>query len=178
MVYENREALSALLAFLQSTLDQVNRIVFTTMDDDLHFIPKDPRNGEPHIFYTSQESNIQGVGMMYRVLNNELLFEKLANYSFNNVDLKVKFNVEDSFLPMNNGPLIIHFVNGKPRLRETSYDVEVNIKVEWFSSLVMGVIDFKKLWMYGHAEISDESYIDTLNTLFHVQEKPETIEEF
>jgi predicted acetyltransferase len=178
LVYENRKALAGLLAFLQSTLDQVERIVFTTMDDDLHFIPLDPRNGAPHIFYTSQESNVQGVGMMYRVINKALLFEKLKDHSFNGVDLKVKFNVEDSFLPSNHGPIVVHFIGGKPVLGETDYDVEVTLNVEWFSSLMMGVVDFQKLWMYGLVEVSDEKYVGSLDRLFHVSKKPETIEEF
>ncbi len=63
-------------------------------------------------------------------------------------------------------------------LGQTEFDVVVDINVEWFSSLVMGVIDFEKLWMYGHAEVSDESFVGTLNRLFHVSRKPETIEEF
>lgn len=178
LIYENRDALSGLLAFLQTQLDQVERVVFMVMDDDLHFIPHDPRNGEPHIFQTSQESNVQAVGMMYRVLNKELLFEKLADHSFNGVDLKVKLNVADSFLPVNDGEMVVHFFKGKPVLGKTGYDVEVSLPVEWFSSLVMGVIDFEKLWMYGHVDVSDESYVESLNRLFHVAKKPETIEDF
>jgi predicted acetyltransferase len=178
LIYENSGTLSGLLAFLQTQLDQVERVVFMTMDDDLHFIPHDPRNGEPHIFQTSQESNVQAVGMMYRVLNKELLFEKLADHSFNWVDLKVKFNVADSFMPVNDGSIVVHFVNGKPVLGKTGYDVEVDINVEWFSSLVMGVIDFEKLWMYGHVQVSEESYVGVLDRLFHVAKKPETIEDF
>ncbi len=178
LIYTSRDALLGTLAFLQTQLDQVERVVFMTMDDDLHFIPHDPRNGEPHIFQTSQESNVQGVGMMYRVLNKELLFKKLAPHSFNGVDLKVKFNVEDSFLPENDGSLVVHFAKGKPVLGKTSYDVEVSIPVEWFSSLIMGVIDFEKLWIYGNVDVSDESYVETLDKLFHVAKKPETTEDF
>jgi hypothetical protein len=63
-------------------------------------------------------------------------------------------------------------------LGHSDYDVEVDINVEWFSSLVMGVVDFRKLWMYGLVEVSDESYIDSLDRLFHVTKKPETIEDF
>ena len=38
MVYENPKALGRLLAFLQTQLDQVDRVVFMTYDDDLHFV--------------------------------------------------------------------------------------------------------------------------------------------
>jgi len=177
LIYHNKTALGRLLAFLQTQLDQVERIEFTTMDDDLHFIAKDPRNGEPHIFFTSQESNVQGVGMMYRVLDKEGFIEKL-DHDFNGMNLKVRFNVEDSFLPSNHGSLVVHFEGGKPVLGGAGYDVEVSLNVEWFSSLMMGVVDFRKLWVYGLVKVSDESYVDTLDKLFHVARKPETIEEF
>ncbi len=177
LIYNSREALGRLLAFLQTQLDQVERIEFTTMDDDLHFLAKDPRNGEPHIFFTSQESNVQGVGMMYRVLDKEGFIKEL-DHDFNGVSLNVRFNVVDSFLPSNHGSLVVHFEGGKPVLGESGYDVEVSLNVEWFSSLMMGVVDFRKLWLYGLVEVSDESYVDTLDKLFHLARKPETIEEF
>ena len=177
MAYENPTALSRLLAFLQTQLDQVERIVFMTFDDDFHFISKDPRNGVPHIFYINQESNVQGLGIMYRVLDNEKFFQEIAPHSFNGENLKVKFNVIDSFVPENQGTVTVHFKDGYPEVTE-GYDVEVSMNVEYLSSLLMGVVDFKKLWTYGLVELSDESYIDQLDRLFHVHRKPETIEEF
>jgi predicted acetyltransferase len=176
-IYNSKEALGGLLAFLHTQLDQVERVEFTTMDDDLHFIAKDPRNGLPHIFFTSQESNIQGVGMMYRVLDKEGFIRKL-DHDFNGVSLDVRFNVDDSFLPSNHGSLVVHFDEGMPVLGGSGFDVEVTLNVEKFSSLLMGVVDFKKLWMYGLVEVSDSSYVETLDRLFRVERKPETIEEF
>jgi len=85
------------------------------MDDDLHFLAKDPRNREPHIFFTSQESNVLGVGMMYRVLDKEGFIRKL-DHNFNGVSLNVRFNVVDSFLLSNHGSLVVHFEGGKPVL--------------------------------------------------------------
>jgi hypothetical protein len=177
MVYENPTALSRLLAFLQTQLDQVDRVIFQTFDDDLHFVPHDPRNGYPHIFFINAESNIQGVGIMYRILDKKLFFEQLADHSFNNESIKVLFNVRDSFYPENDGPITVHFVDGKPILGE-GFDVEISLNIEYLSSLVMGVVDFRKLWTYGLVEVLDEGYVEQLDRLFHCRRKPETIEEF
>jgi predicted acetyltransferase len=177
MVYENPTALSRLLAFLQTLLDQVERIVFMTHDDDLHFVSKDPRNGVPHIFYINHESNVQGLGIMYRILNKELFFKELAPHNFNGESIRVRFDIRDSFLPENDGAVIVHFNKGKPMIAE-GQDVTVSMNIEYFSSLLMGVVDFSKLWTYDLLEVSDESYIKQLDRLFHVQRKPETIEEF
>ena len=177
MIYENPPALSRLLAFLQTQLDQVDRVEFITLDDDLHYISSDPRNGEPHIFYINQESNVQGIGLMYRILNKKQFFEKLTPYDFNGVSLRVKFNVRDSFIQENDGPITIHFIDGKLSLGD-GFDVEVTMNIEYLSSLLMGVVDFRKLWTYGLVQVSAEKYIESLDKLFHVSKKPETMEEF
>jgi hypothetical protein len=179
LLYETPEALRGLLGFLAAQLDQVERVVINTFDDDLHFVPRDPRDGVPSMFYTSQETNVQGVGIMYRVIDARGVWEELEGHGFNGVSLRVKLTVRDSFLPENDGSVVVHFTEGSPKVVDDGgYDVEVGLDVAWFSSLIMGVVDFRKLWAYGMAEVSDESYVDTLDGLFHVDVKPETIEEF
>lgn len=177
LVYENPAALSRLLAFLQTQLDQVSRVVFMTYDDDLHYVSHDPRNDEVHSFFINQESNVQGVGIMYRILDKERFFKELANYSFNGINLRVKLDVSDTFVPENNGPITVHFIDGKPVIGD-GYDVEVSLNIEYLSSLMMGVVDFRKLWTYGLVKVSDESYVEPLDRLFHCTKKPETVEEF
>lgn len=179
LVYESREALMGLLCFLQSQLDQVNRVVLNTQDDDFHFLLHDPRNGNPKIFYTSQEVNVQGVGIMYRVIDNRRLFEELKEHNFNDENIRLKLNIADTFLPDNDGSLVVHFKDGRPRLVDGGpFDVELSMDVAWFSSLIMGVADLRKLWEYGLADVTDERYVDQLDRLFWAQRKPVTIEEF
>ena len=179
LVYENPEALMALLGFLRSQSDQVNRIRLNTMDEDFHFLLQDPRNGNPHMFHTSQESNVQGVGIMYRVINTAKLFQELRGHNFNGQSLRVKLNVVDTFLPENNGPVTVNFVKGVPKLTDGSaHDVEATLDVSWFSSLIMGVIDMRKLWEFKLVRLSDKSYLDRLDRLFHSAKKPVTIEDF
>jgi len=179
LVYENPEALMALLAFLRTQSDQVNRIRLNTMDESFHFLLDDPRNGNPHMFHTSQESNVQGVGIMYRVINTAKLFQELKHHDFNGQSLRLRLNIVDTFLPENDGPVIVDFVNGKAHLSGgLAYDVELTLDVSWFSSLIMGVVDLKKLWEFRLARLSDESYLDRLDKLFHAAKKPVTIEDF
>ncbi len=179
MVYETPEALRGLMSFLAAQLDQVERIVLNTQDDCWHFLLGDPRDGVPNIFYTSQETNVQGVGIMYRVIDTRGIWKELTDHSFNGVSLRVKLTVRDSFVPENDGSVVVHFTDGKPEVVDGGdYDVEASMDISWFSSLVMGVVDFRKLRTYGRAEVSDESYVDTLDRLFHADKKPETIEEF
>jgi predicted acetyltransferase len=157
----------------------VERVTLCSMDDDLHFLPRDPRDGEPRMFYTSQETNLQGLGVMYRVLDTRGLFRMLGGHSFGGADLRLRFNVADSFLPSNGGGTLIQFKGGRPTVLDgEECDVEVTVNVEWLSSLVMGVVDLRKLWAYGLLEVSDEGYVDQLDALFHAAVKPVTVEEF
>jgi len=179
LVYLRREALGGLMGFLGSQLDQVERVTLCSMDDDLHCLPRDPRDGEPRMFYTSQETNLQGLGVMYRVLDTRGLFRMLGGHSFGGADLRLRLNVADSFLPSNGGGTLIQFRGGRPTVLDgEECDVEVTVNVEWLSSLVMGVVDLRKLWAYGLLEVSDEGYVDQLDALFHAAVKPVTVEEF
>jgi predicted acetyltransferase len=176
MIYENREALRKLLSFLHTQLDQVERIEFLTYDGDLHFLPKDPTDGSDHIFFINQQSNVQGLGIMYRILNKERFIEDLSSTRLNPETVRVRFMVNDSFLPVNQGNMTVHFKEGKPEIGE-GYDVTISLNIEYLSSLLMGVVDFKKIWTYGLLEISDSSYVKLLDGLFQLP-RPETIEEF
>lgn len=177
MITENPEAFSGIMAFLHSQLDQVERVIFQTYDDDLHYASRDPRNGVPHIFYINQETNVQGLGIMYRILNTELFFKQMKDHNFNDENLRIRFDVRDSFMPKNNKAITINFRDGKPVIAE-AYDVQASLNVDCFSSLLMGVVDFRKLWNYGLVEISDRSYVSQIDRLLHVPYRPETIEEF
>jgi predicted acetyltransferase len=179
LVYENPNSLRAIVSFLGSQLDQVERIVFETNDDDLYFLPSDPRNGEQAMFYTSWETNRQALGIMYRVLDIPRLFEVLGNHDFCGESLRLKLTIRDSFLPENDGSTIIQFKRGAAKvLEEGKYDVELKMDVEWFSSLIMGVVSVLSLHTYGLAEVSDPTMVSRVDHLFYSREKPITMEEF
>lgn len=174
--YETREAHLALLTFLKTQADQVELINYSTQDNDFHFIPFDPRNHTGRVIgILSQETNTQGVGIMYRVIDTPGLFKALKKHNFGNQTCRLKININDNFLKPNNKSFIVHFNKGRALLRNKD-DSEVNItlNVAEFSSMIMGVIEFKKLYNYNLAEISDTKYIETINRLFRAEEKPRT----
>ncbi len=167
------------MAFLGSQLDQVDRVVFETHNDDLHFLPSDPRDGEQSMFYTCWETNRQAVGIMYRVLDTRRLFDALAGHDFNGESLRLKLTIRDSFFPENHGSTLIQFKGGEAKVLDWGrHDAEVKMNVEWFSSLIMGVVDFRSLWNFGLVQVSDASYVEKLDHLFYSREKPVTMEEF
>jgi predicted acetyltransferase len=179
LVYENPAALHELLAFLHSQADQIHDIVLYSQDEDLHHLFSDPRNPSENLFHSiSHETNTQGVGLMYRLLDTRKWFELMAGHNFNGQTLTVKFNVQDDLLPHNNSSLLVQFDHGRALLGQEIYDVEVSMDVSDLSSLVMGCVQFRSLLNYGRATISNERFTDAVNRLFIPTRKPICTTEF
>lgn len=174
LVYENREGLSELLTFLHTQLDQVRRILFHTQDEYFPFLLEDPRNGSENLIpFLAHESNLQGMGLMYRVIDTDVFFRALSGHTFGGQTCHLKISLKDSFLPENEGSRIMHFADGiAVEASDSEYDLEIRMDVAEFSSLVMGTVDFKHLYRYALADISDPSAVETVQKLFKVDEKP------
>jgi predicted acetyltransferase len=174
MIYEHRDVLAELLAFLAVQADQVNRVIVDTQDDRFYFLLADPRNGgEPLIHPVYQESNVQGVGLMYRVLDVRRWFERLEDHDFGGQTCRIKITIRDSFLPENAGSVVVHVQQGRAALTDDEEgDVEIRLGIAEFSSLAMGVISFERLHTYGLAEISDTDVLPTVTRLFAAPQPP------
>lgn len=174
MVYESGEALLGLLAFLRSQADQVERIQFNTQDENFHLLLSDVRDGS-HVLLPSvyHRSNAQGVGIMYRVVDVRRVFELLQPVSFGGESLALRITVNDSFLPENDGSVIVRFSKGRPDVEQaTTPDGGISLDIAEFSSLLMGAADFRSLHRYGLAEVSESSLVERVTRLFATDEKP------
>ncbi|MEE8597546.1 MAG: GNAT family N-acetyltransferase [bacterium] len=173
-IYEDRDVFLELLTFLHIQLDQFNHVIFGIHDEYLHHLLLDPRNGSDNLLMPlAHETNVQGVGIMYKVINMKGMFKSMRKHNFNNQTCNLKIFIMDSFFKKNEGSTIIQFEKGKPSIRSKhDYDVEIRLDVSDFSSLLMGVVNFKTLYKYGIAEISTPQYIDTVNKIFITEEKP------
>lgn len=172
LLFNDREVLSELLCFLNSQSDQMEKIIIDTYDEYFHFLSDNPANGEPATFLHHQ-TNTEEAGLMYRVINNQQLFESLRDHNFNGVTLTLKLNIHDNYFLKNNESLIIQFENGRPNLVASGLNpVEIEMDIAEFSSMVMGVVPFSQLYRYSKAEISDTEFLTVIDKLFFTGEKP------
>ena len=175
-VYETPEALQGLTAFLRSQADQVRRVVFYTFDESFFYALTDPRNGSDHLLPpVNHESNAQGVGLMYRVINLRRFFELLAEHDFGGETLTLGLNVRDTFVPEENGALTVRFEAGRARVVEAGAaapEVTVEIGVAELSSLLMGCVPFGALYDLDLAHISDSARVEQVERLFRAARKP------
>jgi GNAT superfamily N-acetyltransferase len=174
LVYTDAAARDELFTFLYSQRDQINRVIYNTQEEYFHFLFDDPRNGSNHIMtHLSHETNVSGLGLMYKVLDGALLFRFLQNYNFGGVSCRVLFNISDPFPAPTTQQLRIDFIQGRPHLDPTDpAEVEVTLGISEFSSLLVGSVDFLTLHRYGLATISDPSYLPQVDRLFWTPEKP------
>ena len=110
---------------------------------------------------------------MYRVIDVKGIFRILKNHCFNNQDCVLSINLKDSFLPQSKSSVAVRFENGLPHMESGGKcDVEVSMDIADFSSLIMGAVEFRSLYEYGLAEISDEGCLDIVDKIFRVEQKP------
>ena len=174
LVYETREALAELLTFLHTQADQIRHVIFNTQEEFFHYLPLDPRDDSgrmiPSVYH---QSNTQGVGLMYRVIDTPAIFRSLEDRDFGGQTCRLKLTIEDSFLPENTGSILLSFDRGQVTLAgEGEGNGEVRIDVAAFSSLIMGAVSFRWLHRYGLADITDPGLVDVIDGIFAVADKP------
>ncbi|MDF1545306.1 MAG: sterol carrier protein domain-containing protein [bacterium] len=81
--------------------------------------------------------------------------------------------MRDSFLPDNDSELIAHFANGTATAKKgADFDCELSIDMADFSSLITGAADFRDLYNYSRATLSDLSCLEDVDSLFRVHGRP------
>ncbi len=171
LIYETPTALAALLAFARSQRDQFAALIVNTQDPDLHFLWADPRNGSDRVLYPPgyHETNAQGIGVMYRILDLEALVGALAaGASFGGLDATVRIDLTDAFVAENGRAYALRFAAGRPSLVAATVpaDVDVAIDVSDLSSLLMGAVRLRSLVAYGRAVLSAPQWLARLDAAF------------
>ena len=180
LIYESHATLSELLTFLHTQDDQIRHVVFETQDESFHFLPLDPRNKPGTLIpAVNHETNLQGLGLMYRVLDVTGILGTLADRDWNGQSLRLKLTITDSFLPENEGDYLLCFEDGRLHLEDDGpHDAGVELDVAEFSSLLMGTVNFTSLYRYGLTRISNEGYVKIVERALAVENKPICMTQF
>lgn len=174
LIYDDATALAALLGFLHKQADQVGRIIFETQDDSFHYLLRDPRDGSGNLLAGLwHETNTQGLGIMYRVIDVPRLFAVLSDHGFGGVTGRFRLNLSDTFLPENGGSYLLAVEGGRATLAaDGPANVTIDMDVSDFSSLVVGAVDFSHLHAYGRVTLSDEAIVPVVDQLFRAAHRP------
>lgn len=150
------------------------RVEWNTQDEHVRFLVHDARNGSteliPSVYHPSSTS---GIGLMYRIINVNGFIRQLSHRHFNAPDLKWKLTVTDTFFPNNQGEYLLQLKNGLLEMvGDGDYEVEVKMDISELSSLLMGIVKLKDLYLYSKVEISDTTFLNKLNSIFAALDLP------
>jgi len=110
---------------------------------------------------------------MYRISDAAAFFADIADCRFGDLSMNLQVNINDSFVPQNNGAFSLKFDKGHCVVEpNASLDAVLNIDIAEFSSLVMGCANLESLVKYGKATLSDNKHLNALARAFAVNEKP------
>ena len=174
LVYENEVVLSELLTFLHTQLDQIHRVFFSTQDEFFHFLPRDPKDGSDDIIpLLAHQTNTQGIGIMYRIIDIRRAFQLLKHHTFGSQNYRLGIVLHDGYTGKEEDSLTVEFRDGHPALKKgMESDVRIDLNVADFSSLFVGAVDYDNLQRYGLSRISDRSQVDTVTNTFRVVARP------
>lgn len=182
LFYESPEVLDEFFTFLHSQADQCRHIVVATHDPDFYHLFGDSRDNSDAATHGGAYtmSSAAATGLMYRVTDPAALFRDLANRDFGGASLCIRFVLDDTFIPANSRPFTVRFGQGRAEWLgdATEVDGTVHMGIGAFSSLVMGVVPFRKLATYGLAKISDASLAPALERIFEIGEPPVCVTHF
>ena len=175
LVYDDAAALAALLGFLRKQADQVGRIIYETQDETFHYLLSDPRDGSGNLLAGLwHQTNTQGLGIMYRVIDVARLLAVLGDHDFGGVTTRLRLNLSDTFLPENAGSYRLDIDAGRASLAaaDSPAEIELSMDVSDFSSLAVGAVDFARLHAYGRVTLNDDTHAPLLDRLFHANARP------
>jgi predicted acetyltransferase len=173
LVYETPAALRGLLSFARSQRDAFAALVLNTHDPDFHFAVLDARNGTDRNLHppAHHETNAQGLGVMYRILDVRTLIGALRDCTFGDLDATLRIDLGDAFVAPNAGSYAICFRGGRPELVDPALgsDVDLAIGVADFSSLMLGAVRLRSLVAYGNAVLSQPRWLTRLDAAFDAE---------
>ncbi|MBN1955536.1 MAG: GNAT family N-acetyltransferase [Anaerolineae bacterium] len=174
LVYENRETLLELVTFLHTQFDQIRHIIINTHEEFFHYLLLDPRNSSNNIIPpVYHESNVQGTGIMYRVIDVPAALDILANRDWGGQTCCIRLTIRDTFLPENGGRWLLQMENGELQMPVTGeHEVELQMDIAEFSALLIGAVDFHSLYRYGLADVSDPAFVPVLGKAFAAETRP------
>jgi len=165
-IYNTPSALRALCSFLHRQADQYERIVYNTQDADFHHLLADVRNDTGNMlqYAVAHETNLAGVGLMYRVVS---MADFLANTrQFGETDIDITLEVEDTFCPANAGQYNLSVRGGRPKLVMAPLDgVTVSGNIADLSAMLMGSVDLRVLYRLGKVRVDPNGLEEVANVL-------------
>lgn len=174
-VFENKDVMRQLLGFLRKQADQVQIVVFNTEDDNFYYLFNNPTNdGYTYIEpYGYLETNMQGIGAMYKLFDIAGAFAQCAHRNYNNANLSVCFQVKNE-LYGTESRTVITFTGGIAEVspETTVADVTVTVNGADFAPMFLGSVSPLGLYRLGLLEVDNMDMLEEVDRIFYCSSKP------
>ncbi|MYL21419.1 GNAT family N-acetyltransferase [Halobacillus litoralis] len=165
--YTTKAAYQALLTQLHNQKDQVRSVSFPTFDEDFSFTLDDPVHVENRLIHSIYHKTAeQGRGLMYRIIDIPAFLESVKHHTFGRDTIRIGWTVKDSLLGETYKE-VWQFAAGRPSVTKEEAEVQIELDIGSFSSLMMGCVSLPALEKAGKANVSKP--VDLFNQL----EKPQ-----
>jgi predicted acetyltransferase len=173
IVWNTREALEGLLGFLSSLGDQVRFIRMHLQDEEFVNVLVDPRDDSGRIFpHVYHQSSVQGIGIMYRILDLKWFFEMTAGHRFGTESFTLTIALRDEFM-QESGNTIVRFEDGVAKvIPKARPGLRMTIGIDSLTSLMLGCVRFRSLYEYGLANLSDAASVEVVDAAFRLPRRP------
>lgn len=184
LIYHSPKALRQLLGGLRMQADLAQTVVIRSGEMDFYHLLDSPQDvSGNYMDFGFLQTNVSAVGTMYKIPDLPKFVEETAYRRFPaGGDLKVAFDVYDElagcrakyfaafFTDMEKGCICRRWtITGAGDAHVT-----VKCRLSDLSSLLMGSADLAALVRLGVVEVSDETYVEELDRLLHVKQRPFT----
>jgi predicted acetyltransferase len=174
-LYEDPRALRALCGFFAAQSDQVRRVVLPTQDPAFYHLFLDPRDDSDRQFFHAQQSDVSGVGIMYRVVDPAALLGRLR---FGPGRARVRLTVRDPLLQPAERQLSVSFADGRATVDDQPAELKLALGLADFSSWIVGAVSLRALCGYGLADLSAPERADELDRIVLPVEPPMCLTQF
>lgn len=181
LVYSDAQTLHSLLVGLGMQEDLAQSVVLRSGDPDFyHLLPNPQDISGNYIDYGFLQTNIAAVGTMYKIVDVRTFVSETLQRRFLPMDLVVGFRLredgsrKESVFALRWKKANEHYSTWSYEERKESADVTAECLLSDFSALMMGSANFGSLVRLGLIRLSHPEYVERLDYLFHVQQKPFT----
>lgn len=177
LIYEDVATLRKLLGFLRKQEDQVQLVIFNTEDENFHYLFDNPINDSmSYIPFGYIESNLQAVGVMYKLFDVAEAFRQCLHRNYNNANLTIRFEIVNE-LYHRTSSTVVRFHEGKAEILAADAeaggaDVTLKTNSAHFSPMFLGSVSPRGLYELGLIELDRPELLGEVDRTFYCSQKP------
>lgn len=181
LIYSNVQTLHSLLAGLAMQEDLAQTVVLRSGDPDFYHLLQNPQDiSGNYIDYGFLQTNVAAVGTMYKIVDVRIFVKETSQRRFLPMDFIMAWHLredgseKEQVFALRWKKIDEHHSTWSYEEEVSTVDVTATCLVSDFSALMMGSANFASLVRLGLIRLSHSEYVEPLDYLFHVQQKPFT----